>query len=266
LQIFTARLRRRGFHLFNDLLARRLKCSSKSTFQRVRPAGPADAQPKLTLGRLWPRKEQVMNATRIVFAVAALAAAGVRAQAMDEPSYAPPPDDRPTLVTAVGMSADIGGGVVRFIDRGISDITKAGGSWMARLTVGTRTHLGGELAYVGTASEINTIGLSDKAVLLSNGIEAVLRVNALTGMWQPYAIAGYTYRHYTIQNSSFNVSAVSSSDNISEIPVGVGLAWRNRGFIVDGRFTLHGAITPNRVIADTNLSSFGFDAKVGFEF
>jgi hypothetical protein len=69
-----------------------------------------------------------------------------------------------------------------------------------------------------------------------------------------------------VQNTSTNTSAVSDSDNVNEIPVAVGLAWRYRGFVADGRFTFHGALSPNRVVPNTNLSMFEVGGKVGFEF
>jgi opacity protein-like surface antigen len=177
----------------------------------------------------------------------------------------PPPYERPSLVTGLGMDAEIGGGVQRFIDVGARSITNVGGNWTARLILGTRSHLGAEAAYVGSAQGMNVLGLSDSAVLVSNGVEGALRFNMLTGDWQPYALAGYTFRRYTIQNAAVNTSSVLNADNVSEIPVAVGIAYRVQGFVADLRFNYNNAFN-SALIPDSNLSTYGVSAKVGFEF
>ena len=126
-------------------------------------------------------------------------------------------------------------------------------------------HLAGEAAYVGSAMGMNVLGLSDTAVLVSNGVEGALRFNVLTGDWQPYALAGYTFRRYTIQNSSVNTSSVLNADNVSEIPLAAGIAYRVQGFVADLRFNYNNAFN-SKLIPDTNLSTYGVSAKVGFEF
>lgn len=174
-------------------------------------------------------------------------------------------DDRPSLMSGLGMDAEIGGGVQRFIDSGLTNVANTGGNWTARIIVGTRTHFAGEAAYVGTAQGMKALGLSDNAVLLSNGVEAAVRWNVLTGNWQPYALAGYTFRRYTIENSAVNTSSVADTANVSELPVAMGVAYRFQGLVADLRFALHNAFG-STLIPDTNLSSYSVNAKVGFEF
>lgn len=179
-------------------------------------------------------------------------------------------DTRPTLITPIGLAVDVGGGMHTFVDNGLDEVVSTGGAWEARLTVGTRTFLGGEIAYVGTANPLNnTIGfdLDESAILVSNGVEGLLRVNAMLDEWQPYAVAGYTYRRFTVQNTDFAVASVEDGSDQHEIPVGVGLAYRFRGFIADGRFMVHPAVSselqPTSETLPTALSLVG---KVGFEF
>ncbi len=177
----------------------------------------------------------------------------------------PMPPGEPHLVSGLGMDAEIGGGVQDFVHSGATSVTNIGGSWTARLIFGTRSHLAGEAAYVGSANGMTALGLSDSAVLVSNGVEGDLRFNLLTGDWQPYVAAGYIFRRYTIQNSSVNTSSILNADNVSEIPVAAGIAYRVQGFIADVRFNYNNAFS-NDLIPNTNLSTWGVAAKVGFEF
>ena len=169
------------------------------------------------------------------------------------------------LIFPMGMSADIGGGVRSFIDQDARDFTKPGGTWTARLVVGTRSYVGAEAAYFGSAQAIDAIGIDNKAMLLSNGVEGLLRVNVLTGTWQPYALAGVAWRRYSLQNTQANTSSVLDSDDVAEIPVGVGLAYRTGGFIFDLRATYNNAFG-QRLMPQANLSALGAGFKVGFEF
>ena len=133
------------------------------------------------------------------------------------------------------------------------------------MIVGTRSHIGAEAAYTGTAQNLDTLGVSDRATLMSNGLEAMARLNVLTGAWQPYAIAGYSWRHYRVANSAVNTSSVAESDNVSAIPVGVGLAWPFSHLVTDLRVTFQGAFG-RELIPNANLSTVAANAKVGFEF
>lgn len=169
------------------------------------------------------------------------------------------------LLVPVGMSAEVGGGVTGFIDENASNVTNPGGTWTARVSIGTRTLFAGELAYVGGVQEIKTLGVSDKAVLLSNGAEGAFRMSALRGPLQPYAFVGIAWRHYSIENSSYNLSSVSSTDDVGEIPFGLGMSYRHEGFIADMRMTYRQSFATD-LIGDTSLNTWGAAAKIGFEF
>lgn len=179
----------------------------------------------------------------------------------DEPSH----ENMPNLVSNYGMAAEVGGGVTAFTATGATDVTKLGGEWTARFILGTRSHIGVEAAYIGTAQAMNTLGVSDSAYLMSNGAEAALRYNVLTGDWQPYAAAGGAWKHYSLQNTSFNTSDVKSSDDVAEVPVAVGLAYRYRGIIADLRVQLRPAFNSS-LIGDTNLTNWNAGARLGWEF
>lgn len=185
-------------------------------------------------------------------------------------------EDEPNLLTPLGMSLSIGGGIQEFVDDGIGDVTDLAGMWEARLVVGTRLPVAVEVAYVGSAQSLDALGVEDDAVLLSNGIEGNLRFNFAWENLQPYVFGGAAYRHYYIDDTEFNTSAISDSDNIFEIPAGVGLAYRVERAIFDLRGTYRFAFDEDLVNPpgpeleavdfDEGLDTWGVSLRVGFEF
>jgi hypothetical protein len=174
-------------------------------------------------------------------------------------------DSNAKLLIPAGMSASIGGGVGDFTDPDLTRISSVAGTWTARLTLGTRTIIGGEVAYLGTAQTLDTLGLSDKAFLLSNGVEGLLRVNFMEGTWQPYALVGVAWRRFSVQNSSSNTSSVADNDDIAEIPMAVGVAYRYQQLIVDARADFRPSLL-NDLVPNTVLTNWQLGARVGFEF
>lgn len=143
--------------------------------------------------------------------------------------------NRPDLITPYGLSAAVGGGVIGFLDGDMTDFADVGGAWEVRAAFGTRLPVGAELAYTGGAMNIDALGLDEDARLISTGLEGVIRANVLTGEIQPYAIAGIGWRRYDLTNADFNTSAVTEEDDLLEVPLGVGVAWRYRGLVLDLR-------------------------------
>ncbi len=180
------------------------------------------------------------------------------AAAADDPEH-------PSLATKIGMSAEIGGGVGGFTDTKATDVTTAQGVWTARITVGTRSHIGGEAAYVGSAQGLNTLGVDQNAILHGYGLETALRFNILTGMWQPYLLAGVGWTHYNVTNTATNTSDVKSNADLAQFPLGAGVAFRYSGFIADARFAYH-PVTNSDLMGNTYLSTWDLAARVGFEF
>lgn len=187
--------------------------------------------------------------------------AGLVAYAEDKPRGR----DEPKLASKIGMSAEIGGGVVGFMTPAANAVTQTGGSWTARLAIGTRSHIGAEAAYVASAQGMDTLGVADRAYLMSNGAEGNLRLNALTGALQPYATVGVAWRRYSVMNSSFNTSDVRDTADVGEIPVGLGLAYRYRGFVGDLRLSLRNSFR-SALISNATLSAWDAGARIGWEF
>jgi hypothetical protein len=129
-----------------------------------------------------------------------------------------------------------GGGLNAFTNGDANSAIDPGLSYTARLFVGTERPLGFELGYAGAVADVHALGLDERALLVSNGLEGNVRYNILRGMWQPYVLGGVGWRHYGMSKERFNTSSANNSDNVLEVPLGAGLAWYHpSGLMVDGR-------------------------------
>lgn len=218
-----------------------------------------------------------MRTTKTLSACLGLAATlliGGTAAAQETQPYEEEDDSyqMPSLISEHGMSAMIGGGVFGFTDEDTTDFIDVGGAWEARFAFGTREMIGTEVAYTGSAQDIDAAGLDGDAVLVSTGLEANARINVFgRRAWQPYAVAGVGWRRYDVTNDDFNTSSVANDDNTLEIPLGVGVAYRMNQFVLDVRGTFRPTLD-NDLIADTpdepgtELHNWAATARVGFEF
>jgi hypothetical protein len=143
---------------------------------------------------------------------------------------------RSHLITPAGMSFVVGGGVMNFTDSDTNSATDMGGMWEARLTYGTRSAIGVEAAYVGSAQDIDALGLDTSAVLLGSSAEAALRVGIpYIPYVQPYAIAGVGVTRFSLVNENFNTSSVDDSETAVDFPLGLGVGFASNGFLFDVR-------------------------------
>jgi len=165
----------------------------------------------------------------------------------------------------LGISLEAGGGVGGFLDNRLKDVASAQGQWVARMVFGTRAHLGGEAAYIGSASTVNTLGVEPGATITANGAEGAIRFNVLTGMWQPYAIGGLGWTHYSLGYAQITTSDVQANGDVMTFPIGTGMAWRYNGIVLDSRLSFHPS-TSSGLIRNTNLSTWDLQAHAGFEF
>src|SRR5690554_657333 len=194
--------------------------------------------------------------------------------AIDDPYLAPDPLVTPSgsdTITPFGMGLTVGGGVVGFTNSEMRDNLHTGGGWEARATFGTKTPLALEAAYVGTANRLDTFGVDDNAALVSNGAEANLRLNLSTSTIKPYLVAGAGWKHYAVENTDVNTSSLEDSDNVLEVPLGVGLGYSFNRFIADVRGTWRPAFDNDLIRSevggdDNSLDTWKVGANVGFEF
>jgi hypothetical protein len=205
---------------------------------------------------------------------------------------APPPDPQPTTISEqpvtpiyepyqptalerLGFSLTAGGGVEGFTGQTLRNTTSPGGNWDVRASIGTKSILGFEASYIGSAQAIEALGLDKNAVLVGNGVQGALRLNATENTTlQPFVFAGIGWRRYSVSNTSTNTSDVSGSDDVLEIPMGVGLAYKFKGFTLDARGEFR-AVTNNDLMPAFDASNptdkapmhrWGANANLGYEF
>ena len=166
----------------------------------------------------------------------------------------PAPMAEPTSTTMVGQESytpwydrygiglSVGGGVDDFVSDSFRNTTSTGGSWNVRATFGTRSYIAGEASYIGSAQSIDALGLDSDAVLVGNGLQGAVRINVLPNFAvQPFLYGGAAWRHYELSDTNFNTSDVQDSDDVFEVPVGVGVAGYIAGFMADVRAEYRGA-------------------------
>jgi hypothetical protein len=189
-----------------------------------------------------------------------------------EPTPMPPQEKKP--LSQVGVGAMLGGGVIGFVDEQARAFTDPGGSWEARMSVGTRSPLALEAAYVGTAQNINTLGIASDSVLISNGAEANVRLNFTRQAIQPYLFGGVGWSHYQLTNEVTNTSSLRDNDDIVTVPFGVGISFRlAQGLLLDirgtGRATWDDSLMDGpyaNTDEDAKLHTWNAVGRIGWEF
>jgi len=205
-------------------------------------------------------------------------------------SVPPPPPPQPVYVEptpveiepdpwsleALGFAMTLGGGVSGFTDSTIRDSTGDGGNWDVRAMIGTRQFVGVEGSYIGSAQSIDAIGLDTDATLVGNGLQANLRLNATKDTdIQPFLYGGVAWRRYDLTGEDFNVSDVASSDDVLELPIGVGVAFKYRGLLLDARGEYRAAFYEDMIptfaeLDDPNdaaaMHRYSINANIGYEF
>ena len=183
-----------------------------------------------------------------------------------------------SMFSRFGFAISAGGGVSGFTDNTARSATNDGGGWDVRATFGTHSPLAAEVSYLGSAQTIDALGLDDGAVLLGNGVQANVRLNlTTTASVQPFLFAGAAWRRYQLTNVDTNTSDVADDDDVLEIPVGAGIAYRYRGFILDARGEyrrtteedLMPSLTQDGPFANDSqaeLHRWGVNANIGYEF
>jgi hypothetical protein len=169
-----------------------------------------------------------------------------------------------------GIGVAIGGGVSGFTDNTMRDTTKDGGNWDVRLSVGLRLPIAFEGSYIGSAQRIDALGLDSDAVLLGNGVQGALRLNLMDANVQPFLFGGVAWRRYSLANENFNTSDVADRDDVLEVPMGGGLAFKYRGMMLDARGEFRYAsredMVPDLRGKHVDMHRYGATANLGFAF
>lgn len=168
-----------------------------------------------------------------------------------------------------GIDFALGGGFSNFTGAAARDVTAPAGVWNARLIFGTRLPVGFEASYLGSAQDVHATGLDSGAWMLGNGAEGALRLAVPIGSarWlvAPFAIAGFGWTHYSLQNTSFNASDIHGKDNVYTVPLGAGIGGTFYGFTADARFTYRYAFD-DQMLGGRDMSNWGITADLGYEF
>lgn len=182
--------------------------------------------------------------------------------------------DRPSTV---GLSLVASGGVTGFTNQVLRDVTSnpVNGLWSLRATIGSRTPIGLDVAYVGTAVSLNSLAGSSSGTLLGTTLEGAVRFNAWPHYdWNPYVFAGVGWQRYDVSGTTFTrvVDGIADSDNSITFPLGVGLSYRHTsGLVLDLRGTFRfntnsGLVANSLESSDTApLHTWEASAGVGFE-
>jgi hypothetical protein len=178
-----------------------------------------------------------------------------------------------------GVAVTLGGGLSGFTSDELRDVTTDGGMWAVRLLLGSTSPIAFEASYIGSAQEIEALGLDNDAILVSNGVQGALRLNATPSTsFRTFVFGGVGWRRYDITNADRNTSAIAGEDDVLEFPVGIGFDSRYRRFIFDvrGEFRyasredmvpdLSHRILPRDEDEFADMHLWGVNATLGYEF
>lgn len=200
-------------------------------------------------------------------------ASSPRSSYATSPAPMPPASEEESMIARLGVVLAAGGGASGFTNQAMRDATQVGGDWDVRLTVGTRSPIAFEGSYVGSAQAIDALGLDSGAVLVGNGLQGALRVNATVDTAvQPFLYAGIGWRRYDLQADT-NLSDVRGEDNVLEVPVGVGVAGKIGELILDARGEFRG-VTSEDLLPEVSgttdnfaaMHRWGVKGTLGFAF
>ena len=196
------------------------------------------------------------------------------------PMETPPPSAPPRYEppSKFGLALLAGGGFQDFSNSSMRNLTNGGGAWDIRFVAGTRSILGVEGAYVGSARSFQSLGVTaNNPTLISNGVEGNLRLNAPitrgASLFEPYAIAGVGWSQYHITNYNSNTQALSdfsaTNDNVMTVPLGAGFTYGYKALLLDVRGT-YSPTYYNNLLQGANgngtLNTWGVGGSVGFGF
>jgi hypothetical protein len=187
------------------------------------------------------------------------------------PTYEAAPQYR--YGSIIGMQLLVGGGYSDFVHNNIRNVTNPGGSWDARLVAGTRSFIGAEVAYVGTANSVDVLGATS-STLVGNGVEGAIRLQVPIilgyGMLEPYGFGGVGWMSYRVTNNRAAFTDFSTrSDDIMTVPAGGGVTYVYKAFTVDVRGSWTGSYFNNILLntsGNNRLDRWGAGGHLGVAF
>jgi hypothetical protein len=173
-----------------------------------------------------------------------------------------------------GLGIQLGGGVEGFTNDELAETAGTGPAWNLRVIAGTRTAVSIEASYEGSAQAVDAFGLDNDALLIGTGLDAGARFSAWPGTTlSPYLSMGVGWRRYDLTRFTTNFSDVSQTDNVVELPVGVGAVLRFGGMMLDARVQFRAAtgsdLMPRTGDPDGEhlaMHRWGVSGNLGYEF
>ena len=168
-----------------------------------------------------------------------------------------------------GVAVMLGGGAADWRHGSLRSDTGIAGTWDVRVALGTRWPVAVELSYIGSAQNINLLGLDSDAKLLGNGAQGVGRINIFDWNIQPFLFGGVAWTHYSLEDTSIRTSAVLDTDDVLEVPAGVGINWKYRGFLLDVRGEYRFAFFDDmfgNLTSSSDMARYGGNANIGYAF
>ena len=177
-------------------------------------------------------------------------------------------------VVPSGWAVQAGGGVTGFTSESTRNGFGTGGYWDARAILGTRSILGAEMAYVGSARQINGNNLAEESQLVGNGAEAVGRVNLPLSAGSlritPFAFGGVGWTYYQVVNGTFNSALMKEDAHAFVIPFGAGASLDYDHYKLDARFTYRGVFDDDLAAkaggGHQDLQNWSAGLMAGYEF
>jgi hypothetical protein len=180
---------------------------------------------------------------------------------------ADPADWRPRSV--FGNAVLLGGGFGNFTGEYARDVTGPVGAWGLKYVAGTRSIIGGELAYVGGINSLDGTPSDDDYLLGSSfdaNIRAALPFPLHSALVSPFVFAGGGWTRYDLVNEEPDFGVLTSStDNQFTIPMGAGVMGGYRGFIGELRAVYRQAFD-EELFNDQDMSTWGVSLSLGGEF
>ena len=110
-------------------------------------------------------------------------------------------------------------------------------------------------------------------MLLSNGVEGVLRLNlpimTRGTLLEPFGFGGVGYSRYNVTNTNTVAASVADGDNVMTVPFGGGFAVGYRAFMADARFTYRQTYYNDLLRTANNssgLNTWGVSGQIGVAF
>lgn len=167
---------------------------------------------------------------------------------------------RYTVVGGIGLEG--------FIDRHLRDAVSTGPAWNVRGSVGNPEEISVEVFYAGSRQPMS-MGAD---TLVGNGVLGQVRINVFPeAFFEPFFYFGAGWSRFSVKGRTPD-SMFPDHDDVLEMPIGIGLAYRTGAFVADLRtgFTV---ITGQDLIRNPDaegseesysMHRFGISAQIGY--